>query len=54
MIPDQFVGFPGGDPSIPLYAFRGGAGWPAFLRIAAFLPAAALTLFFLFAFGVFT
>ena len=40
--------------SIPLYAFRSGAGWPAFLRAAAFLPAVALTLFFLFAFGVFT
>ncbi len=35
--------------AIPLYAFRGGAGWPRFLRGAAFLPAAALLLFFGFA-----
>jgi len=40
--------------TIPLYAYRGGAGWPAFLRIAAFLPAVALVLFFAFAFGLFT
>jgi hypothetical protein len=40
--------------TIPLYAFRGGAGWPSFLRVAAFLPAVALALFFGFAFGLFT
>ena len=40
--------------TIPLYAYRGGAGWPTFLRVAAFLAAVALTLFVLFAFGVFT
>ena len=40
--------------TIPLYAFRGGAGWPPFLRVAAFLPAVALVLFFAFAFGLFT
>ena len=28
--------------TIPLYAFAGGAQWPTFLRIAAFLPAAIL------------
>ena len=39
--------------SIPIYAFRGGAGWPRALRIAAFLPAVALALFFGFLFGVF-
>ena len=38
--------------TIPVYAFKGGAGWPAFLRAAAFLPAVALALFFLFLFGV--
>ena len=32
--------------SIPAYAFRGGPGWPPALRIASFLPAVALTLFF--------
>jgi hypothetical protein len=40
--------------TIPVYAFAGGAEWPAFLRVAAFLPAIALTLFFCFAFGLFT
>jgi hypothetical protein len=40
--------------TIPLYAFLGGAGWPAFLRAAAFLPAAALALFLGFALGAFT
>ena len=39
--------------TIPLYAFAGGADWPAFLRAAAFLPAFALALFFAFLFGVF-
>jgi hypothetical protein len=40
--------------TIPLYAFRGGPGWPTFLRVAAFLPAIALALCFAFAFGLFT
>jgi hypothetical protein len=40
--------------TIPLYAFLGGAGWPSFLRAAAFLPALALALFFGFALGAFT
>ena len=40
--------------TIPLYAFRGGGGWPTFLRVAAFLPAVALALFAGFAFGLFT
>lgn len=31
--------------TVPAYAFLGGAGWPRFLRVAAFLPAAALALF---------
>jgi hypothetical protein len=35
---------------VPVYAFRGGAGWPPFLRAASFLPAAALALFFAFFF----
>lgn len=39
--------------TIPIYAFRGGAGWPPFLRAASFLPAVALALFFGFVFGVF-
>ena len=38
--------------TIPVYAFAGGADWPAFLRAAAFLPAIALLLFFLFLFGL--
>jgi hypothetical protein len=38
---------------IPAYAFLGGPGWPRALRIAAFLPALALALFFGFLFGVF-
>jgi hypothetical protein len=40
--------------TVPLYAFLGGAGWPPFLRVAAFLPATALALFLGFASGVFT
>jgi len=40
--------------TIPIYAFSAGAQWPAFLRVAAFLPATALALFLGFAFGVFT
>ena len=40
--------------TIPVYAFAGGADWPTFLRVAAFLPVTALALFFGFAFGLFT
>ncbi|MBA2264054.1 MAG: hypothetical protein H0W10_05285 [Chloroflexi bacterium] len=40
--------------SIPAYAFIGGPGWPAFLRVASLVPAAALTLFFGFLFGAFS
>jgi hypothetical protein len=40
--------------TIPIYAFSTGAGWPTFLRAAAFLPAAALALFLGFATGLFT
>ena len=40
--------------SIPAYAFAGGPGWPAFLRVASLVPAAALTLFFGFVFGAFS
>jgi len=40
--------------SIPAYAFVGGPGWPAFLRVASLVPAAALTLFFGFLFGAFS
>jgi hypothetical protein len=40
--------------SVPLYAFFGGPGWPAFLRGASLLPAAALVLFFGFVFEVFS
>lgn len=40
--------------SIPTYAFVGEPGWPTFLRAASLVPAAALGLFFAFAFGVFT
>jgi hypothetical protein len=39
--------------TIPTYAFFGGPGWPRALRIAAFLPAVALVLFFGFLFGLF-
>ena len=39
--------------SIPAYAFAGGPGWPAFLRAASVVPAAALVLFLGFVFGVF-
>jgi len=38
--------------TIPVYAYRGGGGWPPFLRAAAFLPAAGLALFLGFLFGV--
>jgi hypothetical protein len=37
---------------IPAYAFFGGPGWPRALRVAAFLPAAALALFAAFATGI--
>jgi hypothetical protein len=40
--------------SIPAYAIWGGAGWPAFLRVASLVPAVALALFFGFVFGAFT
>jgi hypothetical protein len=40
--------------SIPLYAFAGGPGWPAFLRVASLVPAIAVLLFLGFAFGAFT
>jgi len=30
--------------SVPIYAFRGGADWPRFLRVASFAPAVALGL----------
>ena len=39
--------------AIPVYAFLGGPGWPRALRIAAFLPAVALALFFGFLTGSF-
>ncbi len=38
---------------IPVYAFLGGPDWPRALRIAAFLPAVALALFFGFLTGRF-
>jgi hypothetical protein len=40
--------------TIPIYAFSAGAAWPTFLRVTAFLPAFALTLFFGFLFGLFS
>jgi hypothetical protein len=40
--------------TIPIYAFSAGAQWPRFLRVAAFLPAVAVALFFAFLFGVFS
>jgi hypothetical protein len=39
--------------TIPAYAFMGGAGWPAVLRAASFVPAAALVLFVGFVLGAF-
>jgi len=39
--------------TIPAYAFWGGPEWPRALRVAAFLPAVALALFFGFLFGLF-
>jgi hypothetical protein len=38
--------------SIPLYAYRGGPGWPRPLRAAALVPIVALALFFAFLFGL--
>lgn len=40
--------------SIPAYAFLGGPEWPLTLRVASFVPAVALTLFFGFLFGIFS
>ena len=39
--------------TIPVYALTSDAGWPPFLRAASFIPAAAVALFFAFAFGLF-
>ena len=39
--------------TIPAYAFAGGPGWPAFLRLASLVPAIAVALFLGFVFGVF-
>jgi hypothetical protein len=39
---------------IPAYAFLGGPGWPRALKVAAFLPAVALVLFFGFLTGRFS
>jgi len=39
--------------AIPAYAFAGGPGWPTVLRVASFVPAAALALFLGFVFGAF-
>lgn len=38
--------------TVPLYAFVGGGHWPTLLKVASFIPAAALTLFLLFLCGV--
>ena len=40
--------------AIPAYAFLGGPGWPAFLRAASLVPAAAMALFLAFVVGAFT
>ena len=40
--------------SVPAYAFLGGPGWPLSLRMASFIPAIALGLFFGFLFGAFS
>ncbi len=40
--------------SIPAYAFVGGPGWPAFMRFASVVPAAALALFGAFLLGAFS
>jgi hypothetical protein len=38
--------------SIPVYALFGGPRWPLLLKVAAFIPAIALTLFLLFVLGI--
>ena len=40
--------------SIPAYAFFGDPGWPLTLRVASFVPAVALALFFGFVMGIFS
>ncbi|MGH2416883.1 MAG: hypothetical protein ACRDFY_00980 [Candidatus Limnocylindria bacterium] len=40
--------------AIPVYAFAGGPGWPAFLRLASLVPALAVLLFAGFVLGAFT
>jgi hypothetical protein len=40
--------------TIPAYAFFGGPGWPRALKVAAFLPAVGVALFFGFFFRLFT
>ena len=40
--------------SIPAYAFLGGPGWPAMLKVASLVPAAALLLFAGFVVGAFS
>lgn len=40
--------------TIPVYAFAGGPGWPAFLRAASLVPAVAVALFLGFVFGAFS
>lgn len=40
--------------SIPAYAVAGGPGWPAFMRVASVVPAAALALFAGFVLGAFS
>ena len=40
--------------SIPAYAFAGGPEWPAFMRVASLVPAAALALFAGFVLGAFS
>ena len=40
--------------AIPAYAFAGGPGWPAFLRVASLVPALAFALFVGFVRGAFS
>lgn len=40
--------------AIPVYAFAGGPGWPAFLRAASLVPAVAVLLFLGFVLGLFS
>jgi hypothetical protein len=40
--------------AIPAYAAVGGAGWPAFLRVASVVPALAVALFAGFVLGAFS